>query len=66
MTLREKQKESKAAIHAEQIRSEEKQKESDTKCVACVNQLQADQVKKQKEANDDYMHRIAELNQQHA
>ncbi len=63
-TLHEKQKENEAAICAEQIRSEEKQKESDGKWAAWVNQLWADQAKKQKEASDDYMHRIADLDQQ--
>ncbi len=55
---------SRAATHAEWLRREEKQKESDAKWAVWVIQLQEDQAKKQKEAIDDYVWRVAELDQQ--
>ncbi len=61
--LRAKQKESNAAIRAEWIRSDEKQKELDTKWAAWVNQLQADQAKKQKDTNDELTRCITNLKQ---
>ncbi len=67
-TLHKKQKENKAAIqaaiHTEWKQSEEKQKDGDAKWAAWVTQLQADLAKKQKEASDDHVRRIAELDQQ--
>ncbi len=59
-----KQKESEATIHAEWLRSEQKQKESDAKWATWMKQLQDEQGKKQKEASDDYVWRITELDQQ--
>ncbi len=59
-----KQAESDAAIWAEWIRSNEKQKELDAKWATWVNQLQVEQAKKQKDANDELMRRIANLKQQ--
>ncbi len=58
VALREQQKEHNTALH-------EQQKESDAKWAAFVQQLQDDQAKCQKEADDDYAHHIAELDKQH-
>ncbi len=66
VALHAKQMESEATIHTEWIRSDEKQKDTNAKWMAWMNQLQVDQAKKQKEASDDYMRHIADLNQQHA
>ncbi len=71
-TLRDKQAESDAVLHTsqadrnaairvEQAQSTQQQMALDAKW---VNQLQVDQAKKQKDVNDDFMHLIAELQQQ--
>ncbi len=64
--LHAKQVESNAAIRVEWIKSNEKQAELDPKWAAWVNQLQAEQAKKQKDVNDDFTHHIANLKQQRA
>ncbi len=77
MTLHDKQAESdvalcasqadgNATIRAERAQSTQQQTALDVKWATWVNQLQADQTKKQKDVNDDFMHRIAELQQQRA
>ncbi len=63
MALHAKQAESNAAIRAEQIKSNEQQAELDAKWAAWVNQLQAEQAKKQKDVNDDFACCIADLQQ---
>ncbi len=62
--LHAKQTESDATIWAEWIRSNEKQAELNTKWVAWVNQLQAEQAKKQKDVSDNFVRHIADLKQQ--
>ncbi len=64
MALRTKQTENNAAIRVEWIKSNEQQAALDAKWAAWVNQLQAEQVKKQKEMNDDFACCIANLQQQ--
>ncbi len=53
-----------AAIRAEWIKSNEQQMALDAKWATWVNQMQAEQAKKQKDMSDDFVHRIAELQQQ--
>ncbi len=62
--LRASQADRNAAIHAEWAQSTQQQTALDVKWATWVNQLQADQMKKQKDVNDDFMHCIAELQQQ--
>ncbi len=52
-----------AAIHTEWVQSAQQKTVNDVKWAAWVQQLQADQAKKQKEVTDDFQHRIAELQQ---
>ncbi len=64
--LRASQAESHAAIRVEWLKSNEKQMELDAKWATWVNQMQADQAKKQKDVINNFVCHIAELQQQRA
>ncbi len=56
---------SETAIHVERQRSDEQHKESDAKWMAFLQQLQDNQAKRQKEADDDYACHATEMDKQH-
>ncbi len=52
------------AVHAERAQSTQQKMVLDAKWAAWVNQLQAEQAKKQKDMNNDFVCRIAKLQQE--
>ncbi len=65
-TLRDKQAECNAAIHAKWVQSMQQKAMTDAKWAAWVQQLQADQAQKQKEVSNGFTAHIAELQKQRA
>ncbi len=63
-TLHDSQAEKTAAVHAERVQSVQQKAVTDEKWAAWVQQLQADQAKKQKEETDDLKRRIVALQQE--
>ncbi len=51
--------------HVDKEKSDAQQTESDTKLMAFMHKLQDDQAKRQKEVDEDFVHRVAELDKQH-
>ncbi len=64
MMLRASHEKKNATIRVEQAQSTQQQMALNAKWATWVNQLQVDQVQKQKDVNDDFVCRIAELQQE--